>query len=284
MMGDGRKELCREASAVLEFYRALPFNVTGDARVMAEEIMRFNSVSEYPPLTKILNPKARTLDVGCGAGWLANSIAHHYRAAVTGVDFNPVAIEFARDVAGILGTNARFEESNLMTFVPDRPYDVVVSLGVLHHTEDCMGALRHLCRHTVRPGGFMFVGLYHLYGREPFLRHFAEMKQRGDDEEAMRREFARLIGGQTIDETHLASWFRDQVLHPHETQHTLGECLAVLHSEGMTLLTASLNDYAPFAKPDDLAQRESELGIVGRERLQQGVYYPGFFCFLARKS
>jgi 2-polyprenyl-3-methyl-5-hydroxy-6-metoxy-1,4-benzoquinol methylase len=268
---------------VLDFYRRLPFNVTADPDAIAAEIRSFDSVSEYPPLRQILNPKARTLDVGCGGGWLSNSIAYHYRAPVTGVDFNPVAVEFAKRVSASLGVAASFEQVDLFAFEPDRPYDVVVSLGVLHHTADCMGALRRLCRHTVRRGGFLFVGLYHLHGRRPFLQHFGEMKRRGANDDAMLAEFARLIGNQPIDHTHLVSWFRDQVLHPHETQHTLSECANVLLTEKMELLSTSLNDYARVTSMSAVFEQEEALEDVGRKRLLEGRYYPGFFCFLARR-
>jgi len=274
-----------ETSAdVLEFYRKLPFNVTGDPQSMAREILGFNSVSEYPPLTRLLNPRARTLDVGCGGGWLSNSIAHHYKSPVTGIDFNPVAIGFAKAVSAALGSGATFENVNLFTFIPERPFDVVVSIGVLHHTGDCMGALRHICRHTVRAGGLVFVGLYHLFGRKPFLEHFADMKARGVNEATTLAEFSRLIGEQPIDQTHLVSWFRDQVQHPYETQHTLAECIDVLHSEGMELIINSIDDYKGKGDPADAISKEAALEEEGRQRLLEGRYYPGFFCFLARRK
>ena len=36
------------------------------------------------------------LELGCGAGWLSNSISYYYGAKVLGVDFNPIAIEMAK--------------------------------------------------------------------------------------------------------------------------------------------------------------------------------------------
>src|ERR1700675_4632593 len=90
---------------VLEFYRELPFNITADPRSMANEILSRNSTQEYPPLLHLVHPGKRVLDVGCGAGWLANTLAYHQRATVTGIDFNRVALNFAEKVAAELGVD-----------------------------------------------------------------------------------------------------------------------------------------------------------------------------------
>ena len=46
------------------------------------------------------------------------------------------------------------------------------------------------------------------------------------------------------DDTLLRSWFRDQVLHPHETQHTLEEMLPVIMDAGMKMVSTSVNRFA----------------------------------------
>ncbi len=44
-------------------------------------------------------------------------------------------------------------------------------------------------------------------------------------------------------EKHSYSWFRDQVLHPHETQHTLKEVCEWLKEIGFKLKTTSIGKY-----------------------------------------
>jgi SAM-dependent methyltransferase len=267
---------------VLEFYRTLPFNVAATPAALAARIRAANALEAYPPLLQLVGPGRRTLDLGCGAGWLSNTMALHQRATVTGVDFNPVAIEFARTAARELGTGASFVCSDLFDYTSSMPFDIVVSIGVLHHTKDCQAAVRRAAA-LVRPRGFLFVGLYHAHGRRPFLDHFAQLARDGCDEDARYRRFAALFGDQSLDETHLRSWFRDQVLHPHETQHTLGEMLPILDSCGMMLMGASFDDYARPVDLPRLLAMEADLERIGRERLAAGRYYPGFFCFLAQR-
>ncbi|MBP2294311.1 class I SAM-dependent methyltransferase [Azospirillum rugosum] len=268
---------------VFDFYRAMPFNMTAGPEAMADELRHRNPVEEYPPLGKLLFPGRTVLEVGCGTGWMSNGIAAHCRCAVTGIDFNPVAIDFARRLAQDLGTSARFEAADLFTYRPAAPADVVISLGVLHHTDNCHEALRRVCREMVRPGGFLLVGLYHAGGRRPFLEHFAGLRAAGASDDELYGEFRTLFGAQRIDEAHLRSWFRDQVCHPHETQHTLADILPVLEDSGMTLAATSVNDYRPIRVLADVMAAEATLEATARERLAQRAYFPGFFTVLARR-
>jgi SAM-dependent methyltransferase len=271
---------------VLRFYRRLPFNYYGDADLAAAAVRRRNSLLNYPVIVPLLKQGVKTLDVGCGAGWLVNSVNFHYGAHGTtaaGVDFNAEAILQARAVASRLGTRTDFVETNLFEYRPRARYDLVTSLGVLHHTGDCLGGLRHLLRHCVRPGGHAFIGLYHRYGRRPFLDHFRDLKSRGWGEPELIEEFASLRAGHG-DRLQDLSWFYDQVAHPHETQHTLEEVLPVLRDEDMTLVSSSINRFEPFTTDEELVARERDYEAMAVRRIQERRYFPGFFVFLARKA
>ena len=158
----------------------------------------------------------------------------------------------------------------------------MASIGVLHHTDNCQAAVRRCCETFVRPGGHVFIGLYHLHGRRPFLEHFRRMRDTGASEDQMLAAYRKLHP--LSDETHLRSWFRDQVLHPHETQHTLVEMLAILDATGMRLVATSINAFAAIADVREVVAMEASLEQIGKDRLAAGQYYPGFFAFLARKQ
>ena len=56
-------------------------------------------------------------------------------------------------------------------------HDLLISTGVLHHTgniEKVLGNLHHLST----PYSNLFLGLYHLYKRAPFLEEFASSKKK----------------------------------------------------------------------------------------------------------
>ncbi len=267
---------------VLDFYKSLPFNYYESAQAHAERIRNCNAVLSQQVLDAILNSRMNVLDVGSGAGWLANNIAYHYKCAVTGIDFNPVAITRAKEVASHLGLTTVFKIADLFTYVDDAQYDLVASIGVLHHTNDCLKGLRRLSRCLVRPRGYLYGGLYHLYGRKPFLDYFDELKKRGFAEEELLGEF-KILHSSLKDETHLKSWFRDQVLHPHETQHTLKEVVLALQEEGFDLISTSINKFETFTSVESLFDLERGFEKIAQMRLRERKYFPGFFTFLAKK-
>jgi 2-polyprenyl-3-methyl-5-hydroxy-6-metoxy-1,4-benzoquinol methylase len=266
---------------VLEFYKELPFNYQDSAENQAKTIRSTNSVAMYPILTPLLGKGISVLEVGCGTGWLSNGMSFYYQASVTGIDFNPIAIERCQAVAKAMDLPTHFQVADLFLYQPKTRFDVVVSLGVLMVTNNCYAAVRRLCADFVRPGGHVMIGLYHTYGRKPFLDYFQGMKDQGMPEKEMIEKYRELHP--LKDETHLLSWFRDQVIHPHETQHTLAEMLPILEETNMELISTSINRFEPIESIDEILKQEITYLDIAKERLKAKKYFPGFFVFLARK-
>jgi len=269
------------AGRVSRFYQQLSFNVFGSAIEAASQISKKNRLKEYPPLHNYLkhNPESRVLDVGCGAGWFVNTCTHFYGVQATGIDLNTAALKQARAVAR-LTKPADFIQADIYKFRTE-PFDVVNSLGVLHHTPDCLGALSKVME-WVRPGGYLHLGLYHRYGRAPFLSHFQKMKEAGASKDELYQEFLRLSPGYS-DETHAQSWFRDQVLHPHETQHTYEEISEMLEDSGWRIEATSINRFRAMPSRSELIEREKSYGMAAERALAKGRYFPGFFTVWAQR-
>ena len=213
-----------------------------------------------------------------------NSCAHFYGVTGTGIDLNPIVLKQARAVARLIpaAENNQFVAANLFEFQPPQAFQVVNSLGVLHHTEDCHRAVQRISE-WLAPNGYLHLGLYHSYGRRPFLRHFEELRAKGVDEEGLYREFRRL-NPEISDETHLRSWFRDQVLHPHETQHSYEEVAQWMHEAGLEIEGTSINHFSKLPKHSELVAKEKTYERISEKSLyQKGIYFPGFFVVWARK-
>ena len=84
------------------------------------------------------------------------------------------------------------------------------------------------------------------------------------------------------DEKHLYSWFRDQVLHPHETQHTYEEIHFILSNKGFKIVSTSINNFEPFNSDNKIIEKEKELYEYGLMKIKKNQYYPGFFIILAK--
>ncbi len=265
------------------FYQELPFNHFESAAAAAQSLADNPIPEAYPDLHRLLCSGVRRLaDCGCGTGWLSSTLARHYEVEVTGIDFTPRALERAREVADQLGVadRARFVEADLMELRQDEQFDLVVSLGALHHTADPRRAFDNVQR-LARPGGHVYLGLYHQAGRTVFLEHFRRILD-AEGEEAALAEFRRLQP-ELWDDEHLRSWFRDQVLHPRETRHTLREVVQWLAADGLELVSTSLNRFRRFADLEALYALEAGYEARSRRALKQGRYFPGFFTVLARQ-
>jgi cyclopropane fatty-acyl-phospholipid synthase-like methyltransferase len=267
------------------FYEQMPFNYSCSALDAAERVAD-NPIKAYPDLDRLLGSDSikHVLEIGCGAGWAANAIALHYAKNVTAVDLAAAALERAREVSRRLGTahNIAFVHRDLFEFHPRQTFDLVLSIGVLHHTFDCRRAFEHICR-FVAQDGFIFLGLYHLYGRRAFLGLFQDILANEGEQAAFRR-YAEL-NPDLRDETHLRSWFRDQVLHPQETQHTLEEVLDWLDENGFALVTTSINRYGDVGNRKSLIEQEAAYEALSERRNRlEGSFFPGFFTILAKRT
>jgi SAM-dependent methyltransferase len=97
-----------------------------------------------------LAPGARILDAGCGSGRNMVELARH--GSVTGIELSQTSVELAR----ARGIGEVISGSILeLPFALDS-FELAVSLDVIEHLDDDLGALREL-RRTVVPGGALLV-------------------------------------------------------------------------------------------------------------------------------
>lgn len=279
-----RSEIKKHVQA---FYDTLPFNHWGSVESAAQAI-RINPIQQnYPDLHRLLKHRKtrRIAEFGCGAGWLSCSIAMHYGLSVTAVDFSASALERANALAAESSVQdlVTFEHRDLFDDHTHEPADLVISLGVLHHTGDVRRAFRHV-QDAARADGYLYVGLYHEPGRRVFLDMFAKLVE-SDGEEAAFQKYCELSAARTTDEEHLRSWFRDQVLHPHETQHTLKEVAGWCRDDGLAMQSTSINQFARLRDLEPLFDLEASYADRSHHaNVVEGRFFPGFFTILAQRS
>ena len=269
---------------VLEFYKQLPFNIYDNVEDATRNIKKNDPTKIYPPLKEILadNKTINILDVGCGAGWFANSISYFFnRVNVTGLDFNSVALDFAKSVKKKLNLNTNFIEKDLFEIDYKKKYNLISSLGVLHHTNNCHEGLKKI---LIQSPEYVLIGLYHKYGRKPFLDHFDDLKKKFPEkgEDFLYNEYKKL-DKRSANEKHLKSWFKDQVVHPHETQHSFEEIVPIFSDLNYEIKFTSLNRFKTFNDYKEIIDKEKEWYDYGKKQLENNLYFPGFFIIFAKK-
>lgn len=97
------------------------------------------------------------LEIGCGAGFAAEYLQGSYRS-YTGIDYSQELIDFA--IARHQYPNTTFKAVNLYNYKPDRHYNLIVAIGVLHHMVDIPGAMQAMYQ-LLKPGGCIVVNEPH---------------------------------------------------------------------------------------------------------------------------
>ncbi|MEE8538956.1 MAG: bifunctional 2-polyprenyl-6-hydroxyphenol methylase/3-demethylubiquinol 3-O-methyltransferase UbiG [Woeseiaceae bacterium] len=122
---------------------------------------------------------SRVLDIGCGGGILAESMAVN-GARVTGIDMAERTLAVARLHQAESGTNVDYQKSTAESFASEHAndFDVVTCLEMLEHVPEPMKVVAS-CAELVRPGGDVFFStinrnpkafLFAIVGAEYLLR------------------------------------------------------------------------------------------------------------------
>jgi 2-polyprenyl-6-hydroxyphenyl methylase/3-demethylubiquinone-9 3-methyltransferase len=114
--------------------------------------LRLNWIQGICPLQGL-----NVLDVGCGGGILADSMAH-LGAQVLGIDLSTKALKVAQLHALEARTpNVRYREVSAEDLASEQPstFDVVTCMEMLEHVPDPASVVR-ACSALVKPGGWVF--------------------------------------------------------------------------------------------------------------------------------
>jgi SAM-dependent methyltransferase len=144
----------------MTFYDEHPFDW-----ISLDGASEFQSVVSRPliDLIETLDSNALVLDVGCGPGRVLGFLANRGLRCI-GIDRSRVSLELATRRYGCPGAVA----DNLCLPLPDAIADVIISDGVIHHTEDPRAAFTENLR-ILKPGGRMYLGVYKPSGRYRLL-------------------------------------------------------------------------------------------------------------------
>lgn len=164
----------------------------------AESLARFDRayLDIYPYLERYLPWRSheRLLEIGLGYGTVGQLLAQR------GLDYHgldispgPVGMMVHRlDMLGVADAADRVNEGSALSIPhPDESFDVVVSIGCLHHTGDLAGTIREVQR-VLRPSGEAMVMLYNRHSfRQVVMLPAMELKRGLWRDRDKRAEFVR---------------------------------------------------------------------------------------------
>jgi Flp pilus assembly protein TadD/SAM-dependent methyltransferase len=206
----------------------------------------------YPQLAGRLIDRVDGCDVlvaGCGTGQQSIEVAQRYRGArVLAVDLSLASLSYAkRKTREFDIKNIDYAQADILKLGGiGRTFDVIESVGVLHHLDDPFAGWRVLIS-LLRPGGFMHLGLYSAIARRPIVTARAMIGERGygntpDYIRRFRQELAAEAGENDIKrllrspDFYSLSGCRDLCFHVQEHQLMLPQIKAFLAANDLEFL------------------------------------------------
>lgn len=196
---------------------------------------------------------SKLLEVGSGTGQLSNFLSATTTCRVYATDMSLASLKLGIDFAeknNIKGVG--FSEMNLFyPCIKKYSMDIVISIGVLHHTANPRAAFLSIAP-LVKPGGHIIVGLYNKIGR---LRT------------VVRRHFYNVFGESILFlDPHLRknlstakrrAWILDQYCHPQESRHTISETLGWFTEAGFEFVSSIPKIIGTFSADEKIFQPQS---------------------------
>jgi tetratricopeptide (TPR) repeat protein/SAM-dependent methyltransferase len=189
------------------------------------------------------------LIAGCGTGHCAIEAARRYRGArVLAVDLSLTSLGYAmRKTRELAITNIDYAQADILKLGElKRRFDVIEAGGVLHHLDDPFAGWRVLLG-LLRPGGFMYLGLYSALGRQHIVNVRSLIAERGyrSNPEDIRRFREQLVAeGERPDIGRLwqspdfynMSGCRDLCFHVQEHRLTIPQIKTFLDDSGLAFI------------------------------------------------
>ena len=239
-----------------EFYEQYHF--PGDRPIDQDGLIFLRKFSKAVEKINSTKNNVRVLDAGCGTGNTSISLAAQFKdIEFLGLDNSSSSLEEAKFNAKKKGlTNLKFLRWNLLKPMPSKSkYDIVLCLGVLHHTGNMEKVLINLNK-ILDDSGVMFLWIYGKHGRYRhslnmrLLKMLLELKPEPENKIDLAIEFATkteqglplidLTGKMKTDEMQMNAfkspvWIADQFLNPYETLIDMEELLRLTSRAGFKI-------------------------------------------------
>ncbi len=220
----------------------------------------------------------KLLVAGCGTGRHALYCALGYgpKTSVLAIDLSTASLGYAlRKAKKPAPPNLSFLQADILDLdLLEQEFDIIESVGVLHHMADPLAGWRKLCA-RLKPGGVMRIGLYRDLGRQDIMAGRAYVAETGleGDAAGIRAFREAVMGGDAAlkeadwcrsllatPDFYSASEVRDLVFHVQERNYRLPEIAEALEELGLEFggfdAPKSLSDAFRQKNPDPAALKD----------------------------
>jgi 2-polyprenyl-3-methyl-5-hydroxy-6-metoxy-1,4-benzoquinol methylase len=206
------------------------------------------------------------LIAGCGTGSHSIDSARRFpKARILAIDISRTSLAYARRKTRALGlTNVEYGQADILKLASlGRRFDVIETVGVLHHLADPAAGWRVLLS-LLRPHGLMLVGLYSAAARQSLTAARAFIAERGyrataDDIRACRQELIQRFGMRPFRDFSSTSGCRDLLFNVMEHQFTIPQIKTFLDESRLTFLGF---EQLPPDLPRQFQQQFSDAGAL----------------------
>ena len=224
------------ALKVSNFYQSKPFPnyKTDDDKISVSERGDKNFLAKQ--FKDFVGYNKKILEVGCGTGQLSVYFANGNNNLIVSLDATIESLKVAKKfskknfIENIKFLNADIFDDTLS----DNFFDFIWCNGVLHHTKDPYKAFKIIIK-SLKPSGYVLVGLYNKYGRIRTLMRKFFFKIFG---EKVLRLFDPTLDKLKVSLDEKNAWIQDQYQHPQESLHTLDEVIGWFEKNNIEFISS----------------------------------------------
>ena len=223
------------------------------------------------------------LIAGCGTGQRSIAIAQKFGARpMLAVDLSLASLGYARRKSEELGLTIAYAQADILELQSvGRQFDLIESLGVLHHLADPFAGWNALLS-LLRPGGFMLLGLYSETARRPILAAQARIPGRAaEDIRGFRQQLIQSSDPHSYasilksEDFFSLSACRDLLFHVQEQPMRLDQIARFIQNHNLSLLGFELDDAVLAAYRKRFAQDRAATDLACWEAFEAD--HPGLF-------
>ena len=267
-----------------------------------EQVLRAIKVHHNLDAQQLSN-KPDILVAGCGTGQHAlNTVSRFLNCNVLAVDLSLSSLSYAkRKTQELGGTNIEYMQGDILKLNQlGRQFDIIESVGVLHHMDDPLAGWRVLVD-RLRSGGLMKVGLYSDMGRQHIAKahnHITKKKYTTspDDIRKFRQEVinmdlnsdSEIMKVIDLHDFYSLSACRDLLFHVQEHRFTLPQIEAALNDLDLRFLGFEHNfkqslimNFSEFHLEKDAI---TSLSLWHQFELKNPGTFSGMYQFWAQKA